>query len=345
MSVQASRFDFLTDETNVAIADFQSSTNSGTLNSNISTLSKISDSLTGFISDAGSSLLSSGDILKTDATAVLNKVGSRIGKGLGTEIVDLVNISPKDITDKIKSLTGNNVMVSAILDRLPTQCKSKALGKRSVDNSFGGFSLCNGRKRNGSSNCSGSSKDFGEGINLLSGGKFNFSYTDLKGMFDMLTSLSLGGFNMNMCGVFNSLTSAFGIGDGNLLSKASGFILNELTSMGDVTGILDMATSSAGLAVKSVLPDVAGKVLDSFGMPSELAEVDLSSMYDRVSGALDIFDGDWKTSPIDNGLKLVSDNTNLSDIFQSKAMDAVVSSSDMFTAPTTDEVFLLSAIA
>ncbi len=341
MAIPAKRFEFLSKETNVAISDFQTSSNSGTLNTAIATLEDVQKNVKDFLDNSNAKTI--------DPVATLTKVDSfintRVVKGLATKIEDITTKTPKEITDKIKALTNDNIIAAALIDKLPQICKDKAISKSPSDNPFGSKSICNGRSRNTDSKCADSSKDFGKGISALTGGTFNYDFTSLDNLYNLLTGLTLGGFNMDMCGVFNSLVSSLNITDTNLLSKASSVVVKELTDLNDTTGLLDMASSSINLDIKSILPDVATNILSGYTLPKETISSELSSLYDRTKGALDIYDGGWFTSSLDTSLKLHPTSDAFKDILTSKVLDNAFNSTDLTLAPSLDEDFLLIALS
>jgi len=339
MPVQAQRFEFLDKETNVAFTDFVNADNSSVLNKASDVLKNIEAEIASFISNKNNTKPLT---QKEKDLAFINGLEVRESTGLSLDMIDITKLNNTDIKNKIKDITGNNPVVTNLLDNLTLPCKNKALGKNKNQKRPKSLIDCNGNKRQSDNKCG--TKEFGDSISKLTNGLFNFNFKDQSAILDRLLALSSMGFKLNLCGVFNALSAGV---DLKILNKASSLLLKDVSLNKDMLAVLDLANSSLNLNVKSLLPDTSNLILSNYKTPNVIKEKNLPDFLNRVEGALTVFDSNWKFSDIDGALNLhnVSNNKSLKDVFKSKTMNTAITASQLDVAPNIDEAYIYTALA
>lgn len=358
MAITAKRFSFLDQETNLSTSEFFNANNKNILNSPNNELKTASIELEGFISDAGKSINSvalkaqaKATEAKEQITGLANSPIIRDTKAMMSKALDLTGLSTKDLDGMMGKLSNGNNSASSAFSQLSPTCKRNAARHGGAGRPYDPSVNCGGKKRptNGSSDCASSSNQFGSGINKLSNGAFNSSYNDPNSILASIMGLSSAGYDMNMCGVFSSLSSMLGAGSANtnLLSRASSGLLGKLTSTGNTMGVLDLASGSAALHPLLENPSGISSITNSFKLPSEIKQGGLGGFSDRFTGALDLFDSDWNKSSQDGILSnsLANDApSGLFDMFDSKMKDNIFSEDNLDMAPSDDFSFMTASL-
>jgi len=336
MAISAKRFEFLDNETNVPVSDFLSNSNTGTLNTTIDKAkSAISDSVSSFITgDAGTS-------------SVVSQVeaATRSVKNAFADQVNTANLTTKNISNGIKDLTGNDPIVTALLNKMPLGCKDAALSKK---NKFGlGSKInCNGNSKKQSGSCGGSSSsssDFGKAMEKLTGGSFSYNSLDMDELLDKIINLSSMGYKLDLCGLFSSLSSGV---DLNILSKASATLLKTVSKSKDTLGVLDLASGSLNLDVKSLIPGNTKLIMDNLTIPPTTKETEYSDLYTRVAGATEIFDSNHTVSELDGILSNKGTVSNaLSPLYKASVMNVSHAPTNLNDIPQSDEMFIYGTMA
>lgn len=345
MAIPAKRFQFLDNETNVAISDFLTADNQSILNSPNNDYKQITSVFSEFLGNSKQDI---------DLSFLKDKIGLgssakdpllRTTKDAISDIYDTSGFSPKDIDKLLSSYTKGNTQAQSALSQLSSRCKNKAAGIRNTGKAYPPSINCNGKSRTANnSNCN--TDQFGNALNKLTNGGFNYSYLDPNALLNAITSLSLSGYDMNMCGVFGALNTL--TNDINLLSRASSAIMGGLTSVGNTLGFVDLANSSAGLYPLMSNPNGIRKATKSFNIPSEIRQRQYSNFSDRYSGALELYDNNWNRSGYDSGLSISSidrGNGQLGNVFRSKVMDNIYTENNLNYAPSDDFNFLTTALS
>lgn len=336
MAISTKRFTFLDEETNVAIADFYNEGNTDILNSPINELKTIDSDMEEFLSNAVQSAKE--NIPSTDWEIIPSD--TRISKDSFSNLANLDNFSSKDITSMISGLLPGNPLAQASFSKLSSNCKNRAGSRRGSGRPYGQSNNCNGNRRSASNSCD--SNQFGSAISQATGGNFNFGFLDLDSMLGNITGLSAMGYDMNMCGVFGSLSQ--GIPYTDMLSKASGSLLGGLTSSGNVLGMLDLASSSGNLKTKLFNPSAISSMLSSFNFPKEIKQNGNSSLTNRFTGAMEIFDTNWNKSSHDNILTTHGvRNSDARSLMQQRALDNIYNQDNLDVAPSDDFSFYSAA--
>jgi hypothetical protein len=339
MAIAAKRFTFLDNETNVATTDFSKADNTTILNSPNNENKSITTELAAFIKKTGPNP-DIKSILK-GIVGTNSSIPGRISKGASSNLLDTSSLLPKDLDKLTTSMFSGNSSASSAINQLPTTCRNKVSGMSGYGRPYDPTVNCNGNSQRSNYNSCNSSQ-YGNALNKITGGQYNSSYNDANSLLASLLGLSNLGYDMNMCGVFGSLSSSLGNGNTNLLSRASGAILGDLSSKGNTLGILDLANGSMGLHTKLENPGGVSNALSSFSTPSVIKEKDYSVFSDRFMGSMETFDDKWNKSSVDNSVssRNISSNKDLSKVFKGKVMDNVYDENNLNTAPSNDFNFL-----
>lgn len=329
MSIPAKRFTFLDEETNIGITDFFTGSNTDILNSPINELKSVSADIEEFLTNA----VDKGSLLLEDA--------QRMTDDLLSNMEDLTGLDAKAIMEQVKTLIPDNPIAQSLFNQLDSTCKGRALGRSGSGRPYGSQNSCNGSKRPAGAQCGGSSKAFGSAIQAMSGGQYNFNYEDFDSQFNSLTSLSSMGYDMNMCNVFSTLSSGL---PNDLTSRASGQLVDTLTKTKNIVGLFDLSSASGGLTTKLFNPNTTTAMLSNFIFPKEIRERDSSSLADRYTAAMEIFDEQWSQSEYDQMLstKGVS-NVNMRELMRRRSLDNIYTQDMLDVVPDNDHDFLLMA--
>lgn len=326
MGIPAQRFQFLDDETNIGISDFFNGSNTDIMNSPINELKNINPDIEAFITNA----LQNGELpLPT---------GERNSTDLLANLKDLSSLDAKGLLEQVKELFPDNPISQSLFSQLSTSCKGRALGRNGGGKPYGRNNSCNGSKRPAGAKCGSSSKAFGGAMKSYTNGAYDFQYNDLDKQYKNLTAMSSMGYDMNMCGVFSSLMPGV---PQDMLSKASGQLVSTLTSSKNIVGLFDLSSASAALKTKLFNPATITSMLSSFTFPSEIRERDSSSLSDRFTGAMGLFDNQWSSSQHDQILSTQGvRNPQMRQLMQRKALDNIYDQDHLDVAPTDDFSFL-----
>ena len=177
-------------------------------------------------------------------------------KSLYGDVKDIAANGSKMIDDQIKNLFGGIPGAGGAFSSMSSNCKNRASGFGGMGKPYDASFSCNGKDKaatGGACNSGG----FSDALNKLTGGEYNSSYNDLNKTLAGLMGLSKFGYDLNMCGVFGSLSNSVSglAGAGSeLLSRASAGLAGTLSNDGNTYGLLDLAGSSTGLSPKLEYP-------------------------------------------------------------------------------------------
>lgn len=342
MAIVAKRFKVFDEETNVAITDFVSNTRD-IYNSVNNEVKELKAGAEDFIKNA---------IKESGIEGLKDKIPTeqiREVKQLYGNLKDLTKISTKDIDNAVRELIPDHPLAQAAFNKLSSSCKNKALNKGGLGKPYDADMNCNGKSRkanSGSCNSGGLSNVLGK----LTGGAYNSVYSDLNKGLSSILSLASYGYKMNMCGVFGALSGSIGsdllggLGK-NLLSRASGGLLGELSAAKNTFGILDLAGASAGLHTLLEYPKGIVDSLTNFKIPEDIREIAQEEFGERFTGAMELFDSGWKESGLGDLISLKNvegyssdlDNVlscgRLGNVFSEDALDIpIISDKDVFSA-------------
>jgi len=147
-----------------------------------------------------------------------------------------------------------------------------------------------------------------------------------------------------MCGVFGALAGGL---DKDMLSRASGGLLDNLSSKGNMLGIFDLAASSAGLHPLLENPNGISSIFNNFNIPSDVNDNGYSNLSDLLTTSVDSLDSGWNISSYDNTLSTgLIDNVNdeLKDVYKSSLMDNFFDEDNLDLAVNNNTDYLSAAI-
>lgn len=342
MSIVAKRFKFLSEETNVGIASLLDATGPDLFNTTDNILKEVSSDLQAFAKNAEQSVGSVKNLLN-QGSKVLDGAVRTAKDGLGA-IENLASLPTKDLDKKLNSLLPNNsALAQSLFSGMTTKCKQNSFNFKGIGKPYDFSINCNGKNRKSNSGCN--SGQMGNVLNKLSGGAYNSSFSDLNSSLKNLLSLSLHGYDLNMCGVFGALTT--GMSNNNLLSRASAGILGNLASAKNTLGVLDLASSAAGLNTLLELPSGVDSFLTNFSIPAGMAENALSDLSDRVSAATELFSPGKLISTFDSAISMTSAslgfNSALDKVMTCSRLDNVFNEDDLDFIPSDTFTFASSA--
>lgn len=288
MTIPAQRFSSLDKQTNIPSANFLAAASSDILNS----LSNTSKDIT---ADMQSFFENSLQVKSVKPTTVIDKTVRTAKDAMGA-VRDIGSFSDKDITKLIEGLIPDNPTARSLFSKLGNKCSTKGLSSGAIGKPYDTSVDCGGKKRKGKRDGCNSS-EYANVLNKLTNGAYGATYRDINGALQNLVALSKFGYDVNLCGVFSSLTNNL---DSNVLSRASGALLGYLGGNGNVFGVMDLANSSSGLHTLKEMPGGISTAFTNFKLPSEVVGRDLSGLADRYTGAMTMFDGNWDTSKYDD---------------------------------------------
>lgn len=224
----------------------------------------------------------------------------RAAKGALGSIKDLSKLSSKQIDSAIADMLPNNPLAQSAFSMMSSKCKTKGMSRFNMGKPFDASINCNGKKKKASSKSGGcSSNQFSDVLSKLTKGNYNSAFNDLNAALKNLVNLANFGYGMNMCGVFNALSTAAGLNK-NVLSRASGSLLGTLAAGKNILGVFDLAGSSVGLHTTKENPGGIKSVFKNLTMPKEIKQPGLAGFNERLTGSMELFDPKWNKSQFDN---------------------------------------------
>lgn len=337
MAISAKRFQFLDEETNVALADFQDPSSSDIFNSPNNQQDEMTADMQDFIENAAESASLPSMNAATDE--ILRK-----SKELSSSIRDLTGLSSKQIEALTASIFPNNPLAKNAFGQLAQRCRDGALGNGGFGRPFDPTIDCNGsRQAAGRMGCT--SSQFGNLLDKLTNGQYSALFNDSNGLLLALLSLSALGYNLNMCGVFGALSNNL---SSDILSRGAAGLLNMLGSGGNVLGALDIAknVSLKGLYPSLENPGAVGTIMTGFRMPGDLVENDYPGFTDGFQGGMDSIDDSWMTSSHDGILSsstISSSNGDRALMYQCRQMDNIFTEANYNQIPSSDFDFFAAS--
>lgn len=335
MSIPAKRFQFLDQETDVAIADFFSTKDAAILSSPNLEVPEIGADMQDFFSQLTQPAV-------TTATSTGNDL-VRQAKGALGSFQSLGTLSTKDIQGKIGELLPGNSTAQNAFKQLSSSCQSNSQKRMSPMKPYNSKINCGNGSRIGKNSGGCTPGSFNDLLNKLTGNAYGGTISDLNRTLQNLLNLAGMGYSMNMCGVFSALSPGV---DLNVLGRAGGLLLGELGSTKNTLGVFDLAGATTGLAVLKEVPNGISNFLNNFTNPKEVKESGFGSLGDRLTGSMELFDPNWATSSFDGSLSTGFSDTysgDLDKLLSSKAMDRTISADSLNDIPNDDMAFMSMA--
>lgn len=335
--IPAKRFDILSKETNVALADYLSPISASIYSSPNLEVKEVSPELSAFLSrgkEASSGILDQVTSAKDDLT--------RIATDSFSSLKDIKKLGAKDLDSAIEGMfpvdTSLGATALAAYKKLAPACRTGPMSRYNAGKPYDPKIDCNGSKKKGKSGgCSTSA--FSNVLDKLTGGSYKSAYQDLNGALSSLVALATQGYNMNMCGVFSALSGGL---PSNVLGRGAGMLLGTMGSTSNLRGVFDLAKSVSGknLGVTKENPGAIAGIFNNFKKPFDTTQKNYSQTAESVDLSMAEFDPRWNKSKLDNSLSLSYIDKPSADY------DSVLRSSSMLHSVNEDDLDLIpSSIA
>lgn len=343
MTITAKRFDGLNEETNIGTVDFLSNASSSIFNSPNNELKDISADMESFLMNLVEGTTPS------DSGTTEDEFGlSRISKSLSGGIKDLSTLNTKTIDNAIAGMLPDNPIAQSAFRQISSQCKNSALTPAGFGMPFDPTIAC-GDNTNSAGKNGCSSAQFSNLLSKMTNGAYTSVFTDANSILRNLIGLSNYGYDMNMCGVFSALASGMTPNmTSGILNRASAVLLGSLSMVGNSVGVMDLASSTAGLNPILENPSGISSFFTNFTKPSSVTENGFSVFSDRALAAATLLDSGWDTSKEDSLLSIAQmgrNNKDLEDVLVSKVMDNVADEDSLSTIFSSDTDFMRAAYA
>lgn len=332
MSIAAKRFSVFDTDTNLPTSDLTGLEYGGVLNTD---LAKDIGDLTGKFEDITKTLFDNKDALAQELQAKFDENVLEV-KGILGSVKDFSKATTAEMDAAIRDLFPSNPVAQSIFSQMSDKCRRSALTNQGFGKPFDiGYNCGSGTKASGNKACTSSS--FSNLLNQLTGGAYGGIFQDLNSSLKALMGLASFGYRMNMCGVFNALSSGLGLTDKGFLSRAGAGVLSVLSNIKKPLGVFDLASTTAalGLNIKAELPNAAKAAFSSVAGNFFPAK-DLEQTGERLLASASIFDADY------NDIDILEANSDaLRDIVDTQAFNQPFS----LTTPKVDDLSLTSVKA
>lgn len=382
MPIAEKRFQFLTEETNVASSIFGAGRSDYIINiaqnefkqtaesiKNLignsvpgdieSTYNEAKDKLGTYANDAKSAVSGYVDSAKDAAASAGNYVNGAMGvvngyvrdvKGVAGKLIDYANAPVSAVEGFVSSITGQDARGFKGLNDLLTRCSSGSnygYGGRPYDMNMS----CNGNKGGMGSYGYGSScntSNFMNILNSLTNGGYNQSFNDISSLLRAVMGLSGFGYKLGLCGVLGSLMTSgkfSGLGQ-NEWAKAGASLFGVLGNSGNTKGWIDVAKATTGMNTKSINPNASVDLFRNFATPRNVKESGQSGFMTELMAGLELYDENWNRNTDSGRLTTYSIGTptqDFSDLSQTWLTNRSFGESELNLIPDTDDSFLFAA--
>jgi hypothetical protein len=333
MSIPSKRFTVSGEETNMSVTAIADLKDTFIRNNPNAEITEISEDLESFIEDSMAEVPSEFDAAIDQAI--------RSTKDLIADIKDANLLDVKEMDKRIQKFFPNDPIARSVFTQLSDKCKKEPLSTDGLGKPYNPSVACNGRKTNTRNNDCNAGK-YGDILNKLTGGAYASTYEDLNEKLKKIIALASFGYKMNMCGVFNAVTSD--AVSKPMLSRASAGLLGMLSRTGNTLGALDVIGGSAGLSPLRELPGAIPMTFSAFQMPFGMKEIDMPDMSDRVTGAAEILDSEFCKKGTVLSISEYGDfNQELSTVMDTRRMALSIDEDSLGTIPDSDHLFLSAA--
>lgn len=336
MAIPAKRFTILDYESNVGFNELLEKKDSGILNSEQNDTLEITQKIQSFVDTAIV------DPIVFDQIKDVGSAASRVTKGLGGVIEDVKSLPAKELEKKLSSVIPNPALNQALMSGLNLNCKQNNFGINGLGKPYDLNINCNGRNNKTNAGCANNGQITGV-LNKLTNGAYNAVYNDLNLALKNLLALSMYGYSLNMCGIFDAFS--MGITDKGVLNRGSAGVLTALTNTKNTLGVFDIANAVniKNLTPKLEFPGVVNKVLSNF-KTGNFKENELSDINDRVFAAAEVLDTKWKTSDFDNSIALdiaaLEYNNDLCNTMAANNFKNIPDENSLNSIPDTDQNYI-----
>lgn len=333
--IPAKRFDILSKETNVALADYLSPISASIYSSPNLEVKEVSPELSAFMSRG-----------KEASTGILDQIKSaedgltRIAKDSFSSLKDIKKLGAKDLDTAIEGMFPTDTSIGAAAlsayKKLAPACRTAPMGRYSAGKPYNPKIDCNGSKKNAKSGgCSPSA--FSNVLDKLTNGAYKSAYQDLNGALSSLVSLATQGYNMNLCGVFSALSGGLPT---NLLGRGAGMLLGTMGSTSNLRGVFDLAKSTSGknMGITKEYPGAISNIFNNFKKPFDTVQKDYPQLSESVDLSMAEFDPKWNKSKLDDALScsyIDKPSVDYNNILRGSSMSHSVSEDDLDLIPSS----------
>lgn len=299
MAISAERFKFLDEETNVAVSDFTSSTGSDILNAPKKAAAAISGATEAIAKS--STLASIKDGIK-GAQGTLNSL-----KGIVSTVRKAKDIISTIQKTKSLSLDQIDKLASTVFGSGSPQLSAfKTLGdtvKGAIASGMAIESQLKGKLKMGESILNAIKhpptdlKGIGNLVTKLSDGGYGATlntFLDTKNLEKGITGVIGPAMRMGLPGTFDAVAAKFSESKDMLTQSATSLFGMSCTDK-NMFGVMELANSSVGSNITSLMPDAAKQTLSNFSIPYGLGEAKLSGFYTDFTSSLSKLDTSWSS--------------------------------------------------
>jgi hypothetical protein len=345
MSIPASRFDKLDRVTNVPVSNFTKASSNDVLNADFSNKQDKIDK------DDSSSVVNKA---KESATKVLDAIGGgkaevdktvREVKGATAKVKDITNMPAKELDSVInKTLKGNPSLASVLKSGVNKNCTSGIAGFNGLGKPYDFNSDCGNGKRKSTSRCNNG--EYANVINKFTNGAYQGTMEDLNSSLQSLYSLAAYGYDLDMCKVFDALSSL--VNDRGVKNRAAAGLFTMLANKGNTNGFIDLAVATAGLEPKLENPSIVSKAIASARVPGNVPDRELVGYSGRVNGASELVDTNYAISKQDGIISTAEGKYGISgDYKRMKRAESITrpNPTDLSYVPSSTSLFTSAAFA
>lgn len=281
------------------------------------------------------------DAYKKDNSKIVNSI-QELGSSLGVDLGGILSGNFGGIGNLIQGVSSGkfNIDKEQLLSRMLTNSDlrstfrdisgSGALSSLGINPEMANkvFSTVNGITTKVMGADLSSAQGIAKMINSVSSGNFSAQFLDKGALAGIVTSLVKEGTGLGLPNVFSSL--AQGITDKSILMNAAKSLLPESLQKGEYKILLDVAESALNGNLKSVVPKLAGTLLQNLNLPIDLKKIDYDKLYDKLTKVLDDNDSGWMNAKQGSDTTAVNasytaNNSKVTALFQAKLNQTAVS--------------------
>ena len=302
MAIPALRFKALDQETNVGVANFLDIKTADIFTSPNNELQKATDSLKGLLGNITQALEGPMDLLK-QGKSIFDQAKSTIEQASGqltratqdifSAVKDITGLTPKQVEAQIASLLPNNPVIQNAFNKLASQCRTNSMSRVNPLKFKDKFGCGSGK----GGKCD--SYEVNGLLNKLTNGALGKTANKISGAINSLLALAGMGYDVGLCKVFGSLVDSLGLGKMGA-SRGASVLLGQLASMGNVRGIIDVASQTAGLFPLLQNPGAIGAAVSNYALGAVTGGLGIgreaANLFTRFDAGMEIMQDGWRQS-------------------------------------------------
>lgn len=296
MAIPALRFKALDQETNVGVANFLDIKSADIFTSPNNELQKATDSLKGLLDTVKQALEGPKSLLDQAKSTIEQASGqlTRATQDIFSAVKDITGLTPKQVEAQIASLLPNNPVIQNAFSRIASQCRTNSMSRVNPLKFKDKFGCGKGGK---GGKCD--SFEVNGLLNKLTNGALGKTANKISGAINSLLALAGMGYDVGLCKVFQGLVEGFGL-DKMSASRSASVLLGQLASVGNVRGIIDVASQTAGLFPLLQNPGAIGAAVANYAFsPSGTGlglDRDAADLFTRFDAGMEIMQDGWRSS-------------------------------------------------